>query len=107
MSEAKEFLGKVVLITGGARNIGRELAAMFSSAGASVVVNSRLARSEPDETIAHANTVGAASGGRAMSCMGCIADITQAADAARLAQTAVDHHGRIDIFINGGWFPNS
>ena len=88
MREAKEFSGKVVLITGGARNIGRELAAMFSSAGASVVVNSRSAHSELDETIAHANTVGAASGGRAMSCIGCIADITQAADAARIAQTS-------------------
>lgn len=106
MSEAKEFLGKVVLITGGARNIGRELAAMFSSAGASVVVNSRSARSEPDETIAHANTVGAASGGRAMRCMGALRT-SHRRRMPRLAQTTVDHHGRIDIFINGGLFPNS
>ena len=97
MSPSNELAGKVALITGGARNIGRELSCMFTAAGANVLVNSRSARPELADTVEQANQSGAASQGRAMAC---VADITLAADAARVVQSALDQFGRIDILIN-------
>jgi NAD(P)-dependent dehydrogenase (short-subunit alcohol dehydrogenase family) len=41
------------------------------------------------------------------SCTGKVADITQANDVSRLAQTALDAFGRIDMLINGGLYLNS
>ena len=51
MSPSNELAGKVALITGGARNIGRELSCMFTAAGANVLVNSRSARPELADTV--------------------------------------------------------
>ncbi len=93
MGNSSEFSGKVVLITGGARNIGRELACMFARAGASVMVNSRTARKELDETVTAAN----ATGGKAVAH---VADVTDAAAVERMVQAAVDQFGRIDVLIN-------
>lgn len=96
MAEISGFAGKVVVITGGARNIGRELARMFTSEGAGVVVNSRSARPELHETVTLA-TQAAASGGKAIAC---VADVTRAEDVARLMDTTLNQFGRIDILIN-------
>jgi NAD(P)-dependent dehydrogenase (short-subunit alcohol dehydrogenase family) len=49
---ARELAGRVVLITGASRNIGRTLAEEFAGAGAAVVINSRSARNEADELAA-------------------------------------------------------
>jgi len=96
MTSTSEFAGKVVLISGGARNIGRELARVFAQEGAAVVVNSRSARAELQETVDLANQA-ANSGGKAIAC---VADITRADDVARLVDTAVNQFGRLDILIN-------
>jgi 3-oxoacyl-[acyl-carrier protein] reductase len=97
MTLKSEFEGKSVLITGGARNIGRELARMFAAAGAMVMVNSRSARKELQETADIATQAAGASGGKAIAC---VADITNPQDVSRLVKTTVDQFGRIDILIN-------
>lgn len=86
MSTPPEFAGKTVIITGGARNIGRELARLFAAQGACVVVNSRSARPELQETVELA-TKAAAHGGKAIAC---VADITRGEDVARLVDTAIN-----------------
>ena len=93
MSATPGFEGKAVLITGGARNIGRELAQMFAREGAAVTVNSRSARRELDETVALIR----AAGGRAAAC---VADITDPQAVARMVETAVKQFGGLDILIN-------
>ena len=76
--------GKLALVTGGSRGIGRAIAEELARAGATVVIGYR---SGADE----AAQVAAAIGGRAIQ-----ADVANAADAARL----VDDAGDLDILVN-------
>jgi 3-oxoacyl-[acyl-carrier protein] reductase len=89
----KELLGKVAIVTGAGRNIGRAIALELAQAGASVVVNARANKSEADEVV-HAIE---ASGGKAMSALG---DVSDPAAVASIAETALKHFGRIDLLVN-------
>jgi 3-oxoacyl-[acyl-carrier protein] reductase len=85
--------GKVAIVTGGGRNIGRAIALELARCGASIVVNARASQSEAAETVA----LIAAQGGSAIACL---ADVTDRAGVARLAAVAIDAYGRIDILVN-------
>lgn len=87
------FAGKVVVITGGARNLGRAMGVAFASSGASVAINSRTERPELGETIAAIE----AAGGKTVSCVG---DITDRAVVDRMVTKILERFGRIDILIN-------
>ena len=90
--------GKVALITGGARGIGRETAELMAREGARVVV-SDLNADGLAETVGSIN----AAGGQAMSV---IADVTKAADVAAMVDAVLAAHGRIDCaFNNAGIAP--
>jgi 3-oxoacyl-[acyl-carrier protein] reductase len=91
MSDA--FAGKVVLITGGARNLGRAMGTAFAAAGASIAINARTQRRELTETVAAIE----AAGGKAISC---IADITDRAAVDRMVAAIVERFGRLDILVN-------
>src|SRR6266540_366010 len=91
MSDA--FAGKVVLITGGARNLGRAMGMAFVARGASIAINSRTQRPELAETIAAIE----AEGGKAIPCIG---DITDRAFVDRMIAAILERFGRIDILIN-------
>lgn len=87
------FADKVVLITGGARNLGRAMGVAFAKAGASVAVNARSQRPELKETLAAIE----AAGGRAMPVLG---DITDRAAVDRIVSDVVARFGRLDVLIN-------
>ncbi len=87
------FADKVVLITGGARNLGRAMGVAFASQGAAVAINARAPRPELDETIAAIN----AAGGQAIVC---IADVTDRTAVDAMVADVVKRFGRIDILIN-------
>jgi 3-oxoacyl-[acyl-carrier protein] reductase len=91
MSDA--FAGKVVLITGGARNLGRAMGTAFAAAGASIAINARSQRPELDETIAAIE----AAGGQAIAC---VADITERAAVDRMMAAIIARFGRLDILVN-------
>ena len=93
MSEGKELAGKVAIVTGAGRNIGRAIALALASAGASVVVNVRSNRGEAEGVTRDIK----AAGGKAAVHVGNIAD---EASAKSLAETALASYGRIDILIN-------
>ena len=78
-----ELNGKVAIVTGAGRNIGRAIALALADGGASVVVNARSNRAEAD---AVAREIEAA-GGKAVVHIGDVADAGQ-------VQAMVGHGGR-------------
>ena len=92
MSE-KELSGKVAIVTGAGRNIGRAIAHQLVLAGAAVLVNVRSNKSEADNVVREIE----AGGGQALAHVGDVAD-RQAV--AALADAALKRFGRIDVLVN-------
>jgi len=89
---AMQLEGKVIIVTGAGRGIGRALALECASHGAKVIVNnrSRDAGEAVTEEIRDA-------GGTAIACIG---DVADGAVARGLVQQALDHFGRLEALIN-------
>ena len=85
--------GKVALVTGAGKNIGRTIALDLAAQGASVVVNGRRDRAAVDGVVAEIN----AAGGQAV---GCLADVSDAAAVQAMVDTAVAAFGGIDIVVS-------
>jgi 3-oxoacyl-[acyl-carrier protein] reductase len=90
---AKELTGRVAIVTGSGRNIGRAIALSLAAGGAAVVVNARANRAEADAVAAEI----ARAGGEALVA---IADVTDAAAVDAMAAAALARFGRIDILVN-------
>jgi 3-oxoacyl-[acyl-carrier protein] reductase len=88
-----ELNGKVAIVTGAGRNIGRAIALALAEDGASIVVNARSNRAEAD---AVAREIGA-KGGKALVHIG---DVADAAAVEAMADAAAKHFGRLDILVN-------
>jgi 3-oxoacyl-[acyl-carrier protein] reductase len=93
MTGGNELAGKVAVVTGAGRNIGRAIAMHLAAAGASVVVNARSNRAEADAVVAEI----AGAGGKAIAVL---ADVGDAAAVEAIAQAALKAFGRIDILVN-------
>lgn len=100
------FDGRVALITGAGRNLGRAYALLLASRGARVVVNdfgvgisdTDGAVAAPDENPAHSVVREiVAAGGEAVVDTGSIADPDAST---RMIATAIDSFGRLDIVVN-------
>ncbi len=84
--------GRVALVTGAGRGLGRAFARGLADAGAQVVVASRTA-AELDALVGEIE----AAGGSAISCP---TDVTSVGSVQRLVETAVEGYGRLDIVVN-------
>ena len=85
--------GKVALVTGAGRNIGRAIALALADAGAGVAVNVRVSRDEGQGVVDEI----AARGGQAMLV---VADVTQRSQVDAMVVAIARHFGRLDIVIN-------
>ena len=88
-----ELAGKVAIVTGSARNLGRATAIELARAGAAVIINARQSMDLCEE-VAHEII---AEGGRALPFL---ADITDRDAVARMVDAAVAEFGGVDILVN-------
>src|SRR3954454_15206360 len=93
MTPGKELAGKVAIVTGGARNIGRAIARSLASGGATVMVNAKSSRQQAEETVAMIEQAG----GKAVVH---IADVTDARSVAEMVEATAKRFGRIDALVN-------
>jgi len=89
----KDIAGKVAVVTGAGRHIGRAIALTLADGGAFVLVNARSNRAEAESVAREIE----AAGGKAAVHLGDVAD-PKAVQA--MADAAVKHFGRIDILVN-------
>ena len=87
--------GKVVLVTGASRGIGRALAIGFAADGASVVAFARSAQELQETT--HGDTE---------HFLTVVGDVTSEADVDRLVATTYDRFGQIDVLVNNAGIGN-
>jgi|APSaa5957512493_1039668.scaffolds.fasta_scaffold75793_1 3-oxoacyl-[acyl-carrier protein] reductase len=89
----QELAGKVAIVTGSARNIGRATARELARAGAALIINARTSK-DLCEQVAHEII---SDGGRALPF---ITDITDADAVARMVGAATAEFGGVDILVN-------
>ncbi|HET6224135.1 MAG TPA: SDR family oxidoreductase [Dongiaceae bacterium] len=89
----KELAGRVAVVTGAGRNIGRAIALALADAGASIVVNGLSDAKSVDGVVREIE----AGGGRALAAM---ADVTDEAAVLPMIAAAAERFGRIDVIVN-------
>jgi 3-oxoacyl-[acyl-carrier protein] reductase len=85
--------GKVALVTGSGRNIGRATALKLAAEGAHVVVNARTNQAEADAVMREAQALG-------VKAIAVAADVARKDQVEAMAARALAEFGRIDILIN-------
>ena len=93
MAGNTELDGKVAIVTGAGRNIGRAIALTLADAGASIVVNARSNRAEADAVAREIEAMG-------RKALVHIGDVADSAHVQAMAEMAAKHFGRIDILVN-------
>jgi 3-oxoacyl-[acyl-carrier protein] reductase len=89
----KELSGKVAIVTGAGRNIGRAIALALAGGGASILINARSNRAEAETVAREVETLGS----KALVHIG---DVADAAAVQAMADAATKQFGQIDILVN-------
>jgi 3-oxoacyl-[acyl-carrier protein] reductase len=85
--------GKVALVTGSSRGVGRAIALAYAKEGASVVVNYTANQAAGEEVVAAIKKMG-------RKAVLVKADVSKAVDAEALVQKGIDEFGGLDILVN-------
>ena len=88
-----EIEGKVALVTGAAKRLGRSIALALAERGAELVIHYRDSEREAQELLALLKRAG----GKPVAVRG---DVSVAADVDRIVETAMQAFGRIEILVN-------
>jgi 3-oxoacyl-[acyl-carrier protein] reductase len=91
--QTDRLMGKVALVTGAGRGIGRAIALAFARAGADVAINYRNSRDGAEQVATEIRALGR----RAETLQ---ADISLVAEGQRLVAETVERFGRLDILVN-------
>ena len=87
-----DLSGKVAIVTGGSKGLGRTVAGALARAGADVIITSR--------TQADLDTVATELRQYGHQVLSVRSDVTDEASIHALVQQVVDHFGHIDILVN-------
>ncbi|MEQ1580946.1 MAG: SDR family oxidoreductase [Steroidobacteraceae bacterium] len=89
----QELAGKVALVTGGAKNIGRAIAFALADAGANIAIVTRKDQDAAEATVAALRT-------RGVTAEAFLADVADEAQVNATVAAIVKHFGRLDILVN-------
>jgi len=92
--------GKVALVTGGARDIGREISLALAAEGATVAVNYAHSKTNAETTVLAIRERGGAAAAYA-------ADVADYDAVAAMVNEIVAAHGRLDVLVNNAGFLES
>ena len=93
MNAGNELAGRVALVTGASRNIGRAIALALADAGAAVVVNAKSSQDEAREVVKAIESKG-------RKAIASLADVTDEAAVGAMVEAALERFGRLDILVN-------
>jgi 3-oxoacyl-[acyl-carrier protein] reductase len=93
VNEDQILQGRVAIVTGSARNIGRAIARALGDAGAAVVINAKSSAADADAVVREVREAG----GQAVAK---VADVGHPEAAASLIDAAIAAFGRLDILVN-------
>jgi NAD(P)-dependent dehydrogenase (short-subunit alcohol dehydrogenase family) len=104
MGNTLKFEGKVTLVTGAAKRIGRSVALRLAAEGASVIVNYQNSKAEAEATVQEILNAGTGSSRRAIAIQ---ADVTKRSEVQKMFATIEREFGRLDVLVNnvGAFFP--
>src|SRR5439155_8766211 len=88
-----DLSGKVALVTGGSKGLGKAMARGLAEAGADIIISGR----HEDELKTALDEILKGTGRRGRYV---VADMSKRADVSRLAKTALEQMGRVDILVN-------
>lgn len=92
LHKGDEFAGKVALVTGAARNIGRAIALALASGGAKVAICTRADMDQAQSVVKEVKALG--TDAAAFS-----ADLGDPAQTRKMVEAAIAHFGRLDILV--------
>ena len=92
MHKGDEFAGKVALVTGAARNIGRAIALSLASGGAKVAVNTRSSIDEARRVVDEIKALGTDADAY-------LADVAEPAQVEAMVDAVLKRFGRLDILV--------
>ncbi|MBI3246270.1 MAG: SDR family oxidoreductase [Deltaproteobacteria bacterium] len=88
-----DLTGKVALVTGGAKRVGKAIVLALAQRGCKLVVHYHTSAAAAEATVQELRTAGC-------EAIGLQADLTQEEEVDRLIEAAVAHFGRVDILVN-------
>ena len=88
-----DLSGKIALVTGAGRGIGRQIALTLAGYGATVIVNYNGSKEKAEETVKEIGE----NGGQAEAIQCSVADFSQSRE---LIDTIIKKYGRLDILVN-------
>jgi 3-oxoacyl-[acyl-carrier protein] reductase/pteridine reductase len=90
---ARQLTGKVALVTGGARRIGRAIALKLAANGADVAITYRGSQAEAEATVRELAALG-------VEALAVRADLENAEDIRQAVASVTDEFGRLDVLVN-------